>query len=455
MQFKTINPATEVAHQPHPILDDEKLDQRVQKAEKAFEDWRKRGFEERRSFFERLLQLLEKHEEACAETITMEMGKPIKQARGEIQKSKWVCRYYAENAGHFLADQHKNLEATSESIIQFAPLGVVYVIMPWNFPFWQLFRFAAPALMAGNTLLLKHAPSVPESALKIEALFREAGFPDGCFQNLFINYEQSDRVIANPAIQGVTLTGSKGAGSHVAQQAGSHVKKSVLELGGSDPFIVLPDADIAEAAETAATARLQNTGQSCIASKRFVVMAENINAFLEKFEEAFRSFKVGDPTDENTDLGPLARSDIRDKVQAQVDDAIDKGATVRMGGQPMEGTGFFYHPTILMDIDPTMRVYSEEVFGPVACVYTVKSEEEAIALANATEYGLGASIWSGDPERAKRLAKAIHTGSIAINGMVKSDPRLPFGGVKASGYGRELSEFGIKEFVNIKTVNVF
>ncbi len=455
MQFQTLNPATGVAHDPHPELDDEKLDLCVQKAQKAFEDWRKKRFEERRTFFERLVQLLDEHEGPCAETITMEMGKPIKQARGEISKSKWVCRYYAENAGHFLADQHKNLESTSESIVQFAPLGVVYVIMPWNFPFWQLFRFAAPALMAGNTLLLKHAPSVPESALKIAELFREARFPDGCFQNLFINYEQSDRVIANPAVQGVTLTGSKRAGSHVAQQAGSHVKKSVLELGGSDPFIVLDDADVGQAAEIAATARLQNTGQSCIASKRFVVMADKASLFLDKLEEAFRSFNVGDPTDENTDLGPLARSDIRDEIQAQVNDAFNKGATVRLGGQPMEDAGFFYHPTILTDIDSSMRVYYEEVFGPVACVYTVQSEEEAIELANATEYGLGASIWSGDPERAKKFAPEIHTGSIAINGMVKSDPRLPFGGVKASGYGRELSEFGIKEFVNIKTVNVF
>ena len=455
MQFQTVNPSTGVANEPYQQLDDHSVDQCVESASKAFENWREKGFEERRTFFERLVQLLENQEEACAATITQEMGKPLKQARGEVQKSAWACRYYAENAEYFLADQYKNLEATRESIIQFAPLGVVYVIMPWNFPFWQLFRFAAPALMAGNTLLLKHAPSVPKSALKIEALFQGAGFPDGCFQNLFINYEQSDRVIAHPAVQGVTLTGSKGAGSHVAQQAGAHVKKSVLELGGSDPFIVLPDADVGQAAQTAATARLQNTGQSCIASKRFVVMAEQADHFLEKFEEAFRSFTVGDPTDENTDLGPLARSDIREEIQAQVDDAIDKGATVRMGGQPMSGDGFFYPPTILTDIDSSMRVYYEEVFGPVACVYTVQSEAEAIELANATEYGLGASIWSGDPERAKRLATHIDTGSIAINGMVKSDPRLPFGGVKASGYGRELSEFGIKEFVNIKTVNIF
>lgn len=456
MQYQTINPATEAAEAPHGLMDDQEVENRIEKASNAFQEWRSKSFEERRACFERLIDLLENHHhETYAQTITREVGKPLKQARGEVSKSAWACRYYANNAGYFLADQPKNLESTRESYTRFAPLGVLYAVMPWNFPFWQLFRFAAPAVMAGNTFLLKHAPNVPASALTIEQMFAEAGFPDGCLQNLFIDYNQSDRLIAHPAIKGVTLTGSYGAGSHVAKQAGAHVKKTVLELGGSDPFIVLPDADVEEAAQTAATARLQNSGQSCIAGKRFIVTRENADAFLEAFQAAFKAFKPGDPMAEDTSLGPLARADILETLEAQVNDAVQKGATVHMGGGAYSGRGYYYQPTILTGITPEMRVYKEEVFGPVAAVYVVESADAAIDLANDTPYGLGAALWSKDTERAKKLADRIEAGSIAINGMVKSDPRMPFGGVKASGYGRELSEFGIQAFVNIKGVNVF
>lgn len=455
MQFQTINPATEEAGEAYALLTDDALQQRIAQADRTFRQWRKTAFTERSQRFYQLIERLEQHRETYAQTITREMGKPIRQARSELDKSAWVCRYYADNAASFLLDQHHDLDTTRDSYVRFAPVGVLYVIMPWNFPFWQLFRFAAPALMAGNTLLFKHAPNVPESARHIAGLFHEAGFPEGAFQNLFIDYKQSDQLIAHPAVQGVTLTGSKGAGSQVAQQAGAHVKKSVLELGGSDPYIVLPDADVAQAAETAALARLQNTGQSCIASKRFIVTQPVADDFIDRFQQAFRDFQTGHPADETTSLGPLARQDIREALDGQVQQAIADGAKLVTGGKPLEGPGFYYEPTILKDIQPGTRMYREEVFGPAAGVYVVKDEQEAIALANDTEFGLGAAIWSEDHERAQTVADDIYTGTIAINGLVKSDPRMPFGGVKASGYGRELSEFGIKEFVNIKTVNIF
>jgi succinate-semialdehyde dehydrogenase/glutarate-semialdehyde dehydrogenase len=455
MQFQTINPATEEAGEAYELLTDDALQQRIEHADQTFREWRKTSFAERSRLFYQLIAQMEQHKETYAQTITREMGKPIQQARRELDKSAWVCRYYADNAESFLSDQHRDLDKTRDSYVRFAPVGALYVIMPWNFPFWQLFRFAAPALMAGNTLLFKHAPNVPASARHIASLFHEAGFPEGAFQNLFIDYEQSDQLIAHPAVQGVTLTGSKGAGSHVAQQAGAHVKKSVLELGGSDPYIVLPDADVGQAAETAALARLQNTGQSCIASKRFIVSQPVADDFIDQFQQAFRTFQTGHPAEEATSLGPLARSDIREALDGQVQQAIAQGAKLVTGGKPLEGPGFYYEPTILTGIQPGTRMYKEEVFGPAAGVYVVKDEQEAIQLANDTEFGLGAAIWSEDHERAQTVADEIYTGTIAINGLVKSDPRLPFGGVKASGYGRELSEFGIKEFVNIKTVNIF
>jgi succinate-semialdehyde dehydrogenase/glutarate-semialdehyde dehydrogenase len=379
------------------------------------------------------------------------MGKPIVQGRAEVEKCAWVCEHYAEHGAAILADQPHASGAT-ESYVAFAPLGTVLAIMPWNFPFWQLMRFAAPALMAGNTALLKHAPNVPQCSMAAEDLFRRAGFPAGVFANLLISGVRAGELIADPRIAAVTLTGSDTAGASVGEQAGRHVKKAVLELGGSDAFIVLGDADLEAAVDTGVRTRFQNGGQSCIAAKRFLVCEPVFDEFRDRFVDATRSLVVGDPTEPTTQIGPLARDDLREALERQIGRSVAAGAKAIVGGHRKAGHGYYFLPTVLEDVSADMPVACEEVFGPVAPLFRVRNAEEAVALANASQYGLGCSLFTGDLDRARSLAGTIESGSVFINGMVASDPRLPFGGVKRSGYGRELSEYGMREFVNVQTV---
>ena len=385
--------------------------------------------------------------------MTLEMGKPIKAAIAEAEKCATACDYYAENAQRFLADQQVPMEG-GKSWVAFQPLGVVLAIMPWNFPFWQVFRFAAPALMAGNVGILKHASNVPQCALAIEDIFRRAGFTPDAFQTLLTGSEVVADIIADPRVAAVTLTGSEGAGRSVAGTAGKNLKKSVVELGGSDPFIVMPSADIDSAASTAVTARMINNGQSCIAAKRFIIHEKVYDTFLTRFVRGVESVRVGDPMDEKTELGPLATSAIRDELDQQVQASVAAGAKVRTGGKKLDGKGFFYAPTVLVDIPPGAPAASDELFGPVASVFKAKDIDHAISIANGTSFGLGASAWTrNDAERDQFIAE-VEAGMVFVNGMVASDSRLPFGGVKNSGFGRELGEFGIREFVNIKSIRV-
>lgn len=385
--------------------------------------------------------------------MTLEMGKPFKAAVAEAEKCATACRYYADNAERFLADETIEMEG-GKAWVAFQPIGVVLAIMPWNFPFWQVFRFAAPALMAGNVGILKHASNVPQCALAIEDVFRRAGFIEGAFQTLLIGSDAVEGIIADPRIAAVTLTGSEGAGRSVAGAAGKSLKKSVIELGGSDPFVVMPSADLEAAVSTAVTARMINNGQSCIAAKRFIVHEKIYDAFLAKFVARVTSIKVGDPMDEATELGPLATAAIRDELEVQVKTSVARGARLLTGGKKLEGDGYYYAPTVLADIPPDAPAARDELFGPVASVFKAKDLAEAIKLANGTSFGLGASAWTRDDAERERFIAEIESGLLFINGMVASDPRLPFGGVKNSGFGRELGEFGIREFVNIKSVRV-
>lgn len=395
--------------------------------------------------------ILDKECRELGQLMTLEMGKPFKAAMAEAEKCATACRYYADNAERFLADEPVQMEG-GKAWVAFQPIGVVLAIMPWNFPFWQVFRFAAPALMAGNVGILKHASNVPQCALAIEDIFRRAGFVDGAFQTLLVGSDAVERLIADPRVAAVTLTGSEGAGRSVASAAGSNLKKSVIELGGSDPFVVMPSADLDAAVSTAVTARMINNGQSCIAAKRFIVHEKIYDAFLAKFVAQISALRIGDPMDEATELGPVATAAIRDELDAQVKASVAKGAKVLTGGKKLDRDGWFYAPTVLVDIPPDAPAARDELFGPVASVFKAKDLNNAINIANGTSFGLGASAWTNDAAERNRFIAEIESGLLFINGMVASDPRLPFGGVKNSGYGRELGEFGIREFVNIKSV---
>ena len=400
---------------------------------------------------QRAVEILENEKHELGKLMTTEMGKPIKAAVSEAEKCAWVCRYYAENAERHLADQVVETNA-QKSYVRFQPLGPVLAVMPWNFPFWQVFRFAASALMAGNVGLLKHASNVPQCALAIEEIFTRAGFPKGAFQTLLIGSDAVEKLLNDPRVAAATLTGSEPAGSSVAAIAGKQIKKTVLELGGSDPFIVMPSANLDEAVTTAVKARTINNGQSCIAAKRFIVAGEIYEEFERKFVSHMQALPIGDPMEESTEIGPLATPQIVNDLEEQVKKAVASGARVLTGGKRLTRPGNFFEPTVLVDVDITAPVSCEEIFGPVAMLFRVDDIDEAIRIANATQFGLGSAAWTNDPEEQLRFIEELEAGSVFINGMVASDPRLPFGGVKHSGYGRELAEFGIREFVNIKTV---
>ena len=419
-------------------------------AMERFEEWSGRDIAEREDLLANVADVLRENQREYAELMTEEMGKPVTAAESEVEKCAWVCEYYAEHAGEQLATEEVETEA-AESYVTYEPLGPILAVMPWNFPMWQVFRFAAPHLTAGNVGLLKHASNVPGTAEAIQEIFEEAGYPEGVFQTLLVGSDAIENVIADDRVAAVTLTGSEGAGRSVGKNAGEAIKKSVLELGGSDPFVVLDDADVQDAAETGSRARMINAGQSCIAAKRFIVHEDVHDEFVDAFRAELESLTVGDPTDEDTDVGPQAREDLMEDVHDQVERTVDEGATLELGGEPLDREGYYYPPTLLTDVEPDMTAATEEVFGPAAAVLKAGSEEEAIELANDTKYGLGASIWTEDRDRAKRLMRELEAGCVFCNELVKSDPRLPFGGVKNSGYGRELARHGIREFVNTKT----
>jgi succinate-semialdehyde dehydrogenase/glutarate-semialdehyde dehydrogenase len=451
MAFQSINPATEALLGEFPEHGAEQIEAALGAADAAFQKWRRTSFAERAVLLKSAARQILARKAHYASLITDEMGKPIVEAEAEIEKCAWGCDYYAENAEAILASQQRDSSAT-ESYVSFEPIGAVLAVMPWNFPFWQVFRFAAPALMAGNVGILKHAANVPQCALAIEEIFRAAGFPDGVFQTLLIGSDHVAGLIEDDRVKAVTLTGSEFAGSRVAEKSGQVIKKTVLELGGSDPFIVLADADLDAAAKTAVNARYQNTGQSCIAAKRFIVEDSVYDPFLERFLAAVEQLQVGDPHNRGTNLGPLARDDLRTGVDNQVQRSLDLGAALLAGGNRIDGKGFFYAPTVLGEVQPGMPAFDEETFGPVAAFTRCQNTEEAISLANRSRYGLGAALWTRDLANARRLAAEIESGMVFVNGMVASEPGLPFGGIKKSGYGRELADFGIREFVNIKTV---
>ena len=451
MPIATTNPASGETLKHFEALSDGELESRLELAARAFTKHRTTSSGDRSAALRRAADILEAEKKELGRLMTLEMGKPIVAAIAEAEKCALGCRYYAYNAAAFLGDMQLPAD-NGEARVIFQPIGVVLAVMPWNFPFWQVFRFAAPALMAGNVGLLKHASNVPQCALSIEDILRRAGFADGVFQTLLVGSEAVEKMIADPRIAAVTLTGSEGAGRSVAATAGRHLKKSVVELGGSDPFVVMPSADLDAAVSTAVTARMINNGQSCIAAKRFIVHGDIYDAFVRQFVAKVSSIRVGDPMDETTQLGPLATSGIRDELDTQVRESVSAGAKILTGGKRLTGEGYFYAPTVLVDLSPESPAAREELFGPVASVFRANNLDEAIALANGTRFGLGASAWTRDKSEEARFVEEIESGLLFINGMVASDPRLPFGGVKSSGFGRELGEFGIREFVNIKTV---
>jgi len=449
--FNSINPANGEILDSYPNWSDAEIESSLAKVSIGAKNWANTRFEQRANYMRATAEVLRKNKSQLSQTISLEMGKLLKEAEAEVEKSALGLEFYADHAEQFLAPQMIKSDA-SKSYVAYQPLGCVLAIMPWNFPLWQVFRFAAPALMAGNTAILKHASNVPQCALAIENCFIEAGLPEDIFRSFMITSSQVAPLIADPRIHAVTITGSTPAGSSVASQAGKHLKKSVLELGGSDPFIVLNDADLDLAVKNAVASRYMNCGQSCIAAKRFIVVNTIADQFLEKFTAAVEELTPGDPQNAETKLAPMARHDLRDELHTQVETAISQGANVVTGCQPIEGPGAFYTPSIIDNIDKYNLAYSDELFGPVATVIRVQDDAEAVSVANDTEFGLGGSIWTRDNTRGEQIALQLESGSAFVNGMVKSDPRLPFGGIKTSGYGRELSHEGIKEFVNTKTI---
>lgn len=452
MAIATINPATGETIKTFNALTDAELLLKLEKAQQAFVQYRQTPMAQRGEWLKKAAEILEGDRDRFAKTMTLEMGKTVKSAIAEVEKCASVCRYYAENAAQFLADVPAQTDA-SHSFVRYAPLGVILAVMPWNFPFWQVFRFAAPALMAGNVGLLKHASNVPQCALAIEEIMQRAGFPDGVFQTLLVGADKVELIINDERVKAATLTGSEPAGMSLAAAAGKQIKKTVLELGGSDPYIVLESADLEAAVSTAVTARMINTGQSCIAAKRFIVVEAIAEEFERRMVEKLQALKVGDPMNPETDLGPLATPSILKDLDKQVQESAAMGAKVLTGGKPLsDRAGNFYLPTILTDIPEGSPASHEEFFGPVALLFRVADIDEAIAMANNTSFGLGASAWTNVEEERDRLINEIEAGAVFINGMVKSDPRLPFGGIKRSGYGRELSIQGIHEFVNVKSV---
>ena len=458
MAIKSINPATGKVYKTYTPLTPEEIEKRLVAGEAQYQQYRWTSFSDRSNWLQAAADYLEEHGSVLGRIMTQEMGKPVGAAIAEVKKCAWVCRHYAEQGANYLADERSDV-----GYVRYQPLGIILAVMPWNFPLWQVFRLAAPALMAGNVVLLKHASNVPKCALSIEQVFRKAGFPDGAFQTLLIGADQTAAVIADERVRGVSLTGSGPAGSQVAAAAGQHLKKVVLELGGSDPFMVLPSADLDAAVETAVAARMQNNGQSCIAAKRFILVGNIADEFEARLVDKFNALKVGNPMDPEIDIGPLATPSILRDIHKQVHDCLIAGAKALVGGNleklkatlpPELELGNFYPPTILSHIPPGTPADQEEFFGPVALIFRVQDLDEAIQLANSTPFGLGASGWTQDPAEQQRLVNEIEAGAVFINSMVKSDPRLPFGGIKQSGIGRELGRHGILEFVNAKTVCV-
>ena len=451
--LKTINPATEEVIDTYQIMTKEQIKEKTRKAQNAFLDWNK-DIHKRADHIHDFAQELRKSKEELARAMTKEMGRPIKDARPEVEKCAWVMDYFADNGKAFITDEVVNTDARKSSVT-FEPLGVVGSIMPWNFPYWQALRFAAPSLMAGNTIVLKPASATMGCGIEIEKAFRRSGVPDGVFQTIVGDSSIANILIDSEDINAVTFTGSVTAGGIVAQRATSQIKKCVLELGGSDPFIVCKDADIEKASTGAVKGRFINNGQSCIASKRFIIVKDIANEFIEKFVQKTEKLKVGDPLSENTDLGPIVNASGLKTIDSQVKDSVKEGAEILTGGEQIESKGYFYKPTILKNVSTNMRVAQEEVFGPAAAVMVAEDEMEAVRLANDSQYGLGASIWTQDLDKAENLSRKIRTGIVTVNNFVISDPRVPFGGVKKSGFGRELSRYGMLEFVNIKSIRFY
>lgn len=451
MTFQSINPYNNELLAEIPVWGEQELEAALNQVSAASTQWQALSFAQRAEYLGRVAQVIRQQKDALARTITLEMGKLLSEAEAEVEKSASVCEYYAEHAQIFLADEDIASDA-AHSFVTYQPLGTVLAVMPWNFPLWQVFRFAAPALMAGNTGVLKHASNVPQCALAIEKIFQDAGLPEGVFRSLMIKASQVERVIADERIHAVTLTGSEVAGRSVAAVAGKYLKKTVLELGGSDAFIVLADADLEQAIKSAVTSRFLNAGQSCIAAKRFIVMEELADDFVEGFANACQQLRMGDPLDGDTQLAPMARGDLRTELHQQVIATIKQGGRVVIGCEPIDENECQYPASIIDHVQRGIVSYEEELFGPVASVIRVKDETQAIAVANDSRFGLGGSVWTQDVVRGEKLARQVAAGACFVNGFVKSDPRLPFGGIKASGYGRELARWGIQEFMNLKTI---
>ncbi len=446
----TVNPFTNQTVKTFSSHSDAVVKEKIELADRAWQEWKRASFADRAAIIRQAGELLQKNKRKYAELITLEMGKLLKESIVEIEKCAKACEFYAANAEYFLKEELIQTEA-EKSYIFYEPIGIVFGVMPWNFPFWQVIRYAIPTLMAGNVCVLKHASNVPQCALELETLFREAKLPDGCFQTLLIEAAAVKAVIENDKVKAVTLTGSEAAGSNVASAAGKVIKKSVLELGGSDPFIVLDDADLTKTVDTAIKSRMINAGQSCIAAKRFIVTGAVAEKFTQLVKEKILALKAGNPMEDESDIGPMARADLAIQLKKQVDDSVTKGASVVTGGRHVNA---LFEPTLLTNVKPGMPAFDEEIFGPVLCVIVAKDEDEAVTLANASRFGLGGSVWTEDKVRGLAIARRVESGSVYVNTLMKSDQRLPFGGIKKSGYGRELSKEGIREFVNVKSVMV-